>query len=245
LVIKEGRLEPVSEWKTYIKPPVEISPKITELTGITNEMVATAPTFSQIAQKFVNQIRGCDLMAYNGMTLDLPMLAEECDRAGVAFLKLNEFRLIDPYQVFCIEEPRTLSGALNFYCNEVLEDAHDALNDVKAMVKVFNAQMNHYEHIPKNEAEYFNYQNQRNDKIYADYSRKLHWVGHELHYTTWGKYKDLPVMTDESYIMWICNNNFPADTKRVLMDYVEKVQEAALQPQQETVDTDEMPFSNF
>ncbi len=208
-----------SEWKTYIKPPIAIPAESSAITGITDETVKDAPAFGEIASKLVKQLKGCDIMAYNGMQLDLPLLAEECDRAGVEFLKINEFRLIDPFVIFSIEEPRTLTAALKFYCQEEMVDAHDAMSDVKAMVKVFNGQLNRYEHIPSDLEEFNKYLNRGKEEKFADYARKLVWKEGDLYYTNWGKYKNQPVETDWSYVYWILNNSFPSDTKRVLMEY--------------------------
>jgi len=218
----DGEYKKVSEWKTYIKPPIPIPQDIIEITGITDEMVADAPTFEQIADKTVKALRGCDIMAYNGWKLDLPLLAEECDRCGIPFLKINEFTLIDPFTIFCIEEPRTLTAAVKFYTGEVLEDAHDAMNDVNGMVKVFNAQLKRYEHIPDTIEDFNKYQNRDKEENFADYARKLVWKDGVLHYTNWGKHKNEPVENNLSYVDWILFNNFPADTRQVLRDWLKE-----------------------
>ena len=41
VLVRDGQV--VDEFDTFVKPPKPITPKITELTGITNEMVADAP----------------------------------------------------------------------------------------------------------------------------------------------------------------------------------------------------------
>lgn len=223
----DGTYQAVSEWKTYIKPPIPIPAESSAITGITDETVKDAPAFGDIASKLVKQLKGCDIMAYNGMMLDLPILAEECDRAGVEFLKLNEFRLIDPFVIFSIEEPRTLTAALKFYCKEEIVDAHDALADVKAMVKVFNGQLQRYDHIPSDLEEFTKYLNRGKEDQFADYARKLVWKEGVLYYTNWGKCKNQPVQTDWTYAYWILNNSFPSDTKNVLLEYEKSMREQA------------------
>ena len=210
----ENGLVVVSEWKTYIDPPVDIPAFITELTGISNETVKGSPKFAQIAQAFVNKLRGCDLMTYNAMSLDLPMLAEECDRAGVQFLKLNEFRLIDPYQIFVKNEPRTLAGAHKFYCKSEMSDAHDAMGDVTAMIAVFNEQKSLYG-LSEDVDYWANESKANNPKDFADFSKCLYWVEGEL-YWAFGKHKDMPVDGTERHADWVLSKDFSASTKSVL-----------------------------
>lgn len=214
----ENGLDIISQWKTYIEPPVDIPPIITEITGITNETVKGAPTFASIAQAFVNKLRGCDLMTYNAMSLDLPLLAEECDRAGVEFLKLNEFRLIDPYQIFVKNEPRNLAGAVKFYCRREMDNAHDAMSDVNGMLDVFMSQKLLYGYA--NDVEVWaNESKPTTDKDYADFSRNLYWKDGEL-YWGFGKHKDTPVSNNEQYARWVLNNEFSASTKNVLRAWI-------------------------
>ena len=53
------------KWTTLIKPDQPISAKITELTGITNEMVADKPKISTVIPDFMKFIDGCILVAHN------------------------------------------------------------------------------------------------------------------------------------------------------------------------------------
>jgi len=210
----------ISQWQTYIEPPIDIPPIITEITGISNETVKGAPTFASIAQAFVNKLRGCDLMTYNAMSLDLPLLAEDCDRAGVQFLKLNEFRLVDPYQIFVKNEPRTLAGAVKFYCHDTLSDAHDAMNDVNAMIKVFSEQRSFYG-LSDDVAYWAAESKPATDKDYADFSRNLYWENDELYYG-FGKNKGSKVDDNLGYAQWVLNNEFSASTKTVLRAWMKR-----------------------
>ncbi len=70
-----------SEWSTLVNPGRPIPPYIETLTGITNEMVALAPTFAEIAPALKARLDGKLLVAHNA-------------RFDYGFLK-NEFRRID------------------------------------------------------------------------------------------------------------------------------------------------------
>lgn len=217
--ITETGLDTVSAWQTYIKPPVPIPSFITELTGITDAMVADAPTFASIARALVAKLKGCDIMAYKGTALDLPMLAEECSRAMVPFLAMDEVRLIDPYQIFCKNEPRTLSGAMMFYRGETIENAHDAMSDVTAMIAVFEAQIERYR-LGSDAGKWAVESKKDTEKDYADFSRMLYWNEKRQLFFGFGKHKDQPVSENEKYADWVLSNDFPANTKSVLAKYL-------------------------
>jgi DNA polymerase-3 subunit epsilon len=68
------------EWSTLVNPEKSIPPAIQSLTGITNEMVASAPRFCDIAAELARLLEGRLLIAHNA-------------RFDYAFLR-NEFRRI-------------------------------------------------------------------------------------------------------------------------------------------------------
>ena len=78
----------------YINPEKEIPHEVEELTGITNEDVANAPTFKEKAAELANKFKGCDFAGFNSNRFDIPLLAEEFLRAGVDF----DFSKMPPYR---------------------------------------------------------------------------------------------------------------------------------------------------
>ncbi len=74
----------VSEWSTLVDPECSIPPEIQGLTGITNAMVAGAPTFRQIADEITGRIAGCVFVAHNAR-FDYGFLKHEFGRLGRAF----------------------------------------------------------------------------------------------------------------------------------------------------------------
>jgi DNA polymerase III subunit epsilon len=66
----------------------------TAVHGISNEMVADQPKFSEIAQELCEWMDGCDLAGYNSNTFDVPMLCEEFGRCEIKWPN-NNARLID------------------------------------------------------------------------------------------------------------------------------------------------------
>ena len=55
----------VARWQTLVNPEKSIPAFIQQLTGITNEMVATAPTFAEVADQLAAYLEGAILVAHN------------------------------------------------------------------------------------------------------------------------------------------------------------------------------------
>ena len=68
-----------------VNPEMPIPPFVTDLTGISDDDVANAKTFKQIAAELEKTFKGCDFAGFNSNHFDIPMLAEEFLRAGVDF----------------------------------------------------------------------------------------------------------------------------------------------------------------
>lgn len=66
-----------SEYYKRINPTIPISTESSEITGITNEMVANEPTFEDLASEIAAFIGDADLGGYNSNKFDIPVLAEE------------------------------------------------------------------------------------------------------------------------------------------------------------------------
>ena len=136
--------EPI-EWTSLINPgAVLISEEAFAVHGISSAMVANKPTFEQRAAEIFAFIGDADLAGYNSDRYDIPMLMEELGRQGF-MLDLSKRRTIDVQKIFYKMEPRTLSAAYKLYCNKHIENAHDALADVRATVEVLKGQIKKYE----------------------------------------------------------------------------------------------------
>ena len=55
----------IAEWATLVDPEVPIPPAIQVLTGITDDMVRCAPTFSTVARDVEQMLSGCVFVAHN------------------------------------------------------------------------------------------------------------------------------------------------------------------------------------
>ena len=80
--VVEGEL--VEEWSTLVDPERSIPPDIQILTGITNEMVKGAPTFSDIRHEVLGRLEGHLFVAHNAR-FDYGFLKNEFARLETAF----------------------------------------------------------------------------------------------------------------------------------------------------------------
>ena len=79
VVIENGEI--VEEYSSFVNPLQPISPFIAELTGITDEMVESAPIFDEIAEKVKDLLEDAYFVAHN-VLFDLSFLNEELEQAG-------------------------------------------------------------------------------------------------------------------------------------------------------------------
>lgn len=113
-----------------------------EKTGLTDEFIReNGVELAVVWPEITAFIADCDLLTYNGNHFDIPMLYANLSRRGLDF-KFSGRRYYDSMTIERERRSLTLSNVYERYYNEPLEDAHDALNDVRATVRVFEAQRN-------------------------------------------------------------------------------------------------------
>ncbi|MBR6978677.1 MAG: 3'-5' exonuclease [Prevotella sp.] len=134
-----------------VNPEIPIPYEATAITGITNEMVADAPTFKSLASTLEKEFSGCDFAGFNSNHFDIPLLAEEFLRAGIDF-DFSRCRLIDIQTIFHKMEPRNLAAAFKFYCGKEMTaenvdcdgKPHQAKFDTVATYRVLQGQLDMY-----------------------------------------------------------------------------------------------------
>jgi DNA polymerase-3 subunit epsilon len=83
VVILEAGKAP-REWSTLVRPSRPIPPEIARMTGITNEMVRDAPSFSAVAPGLLALLDGAVMVAHNAR-FDHGFLKQAFAREGLAF----------------------------------------------------------------------------------------------------------------------------------------------------------------
>jgi DNA polymerase-3 subunit epsilon len=114
-------------------------------------------------------------------------------------------------------EPRNLTAAYKFYCKKDLENAHSAEADVLATFEVLDAQVGHYDELPKEIAGLSDFSFHSK---FADLAGMIHFDENDNEIFAFGKYKGQKVkevfQKDLGYYAWIQNADFPLYTKKVL-----------------------------
>src|SRR4029077_3866776 len=117
----------VTTWSSLVNPGQPIPPEATAIHGISDPMVASAPTFAQLVPTVVALLTGCDLAGFNVERFDRRLLVAEFRRAGVEDPTAGA-RVIDAYTIFIRHEPRSLDAALRFYGvqeGQAIRQAHE------------------------------------------------------------------------------------------------------------------------
>jgi len=203
-----------------VHPGIPISPSATAIHGITDDDVKDCPPFKHVASDVAAFLEGCDLSGYNLIHFDIPMLEEEFKRAGVT-LDLTACYVVDAQKIFHKKEPRDLTAALKFYCNEELENAHGAMPDTQAVLDVLEGQCEMYDDLPRTIPELADFCSPP-DESFVDREGKLCWDEKGNIAINFGqnKGKSLQALAkyNISYLEWILRKDFPRDMQDKIRD---------------------------
>lgn len=207
--------------RKLLNPEMPIPPSVSEIHGITDEMVQSAPTFKQVANEIKQFFDNCDLCGFNCNKFDVPILVEEFLRAGLDF-ELSGRKMIDVQKIFHTLEQRTLTAAYKFYCDKVLEGAHSAEVDVNATWEVLDAQIARYEQLGNTIESILAC---IGDDQIVDLARRFV-RENGIEKFNFGKHKGKPVLQvlkeEPQYYDWMMKGDFPRDTKNKLSEIYQK-----------------------
>ena len=126
--------EVVDEWQSLINPQRHIPQRITQLTGISNHMVADAPVFAEIAEDFAAFTEDAVFVAHN-VNFDYGFIKQEFERLGVRYRRPKQCTVrlmrkvkpgLDSYSL----------AALTKYFGISMEQHHRALSDARAAAEL-------------------------------------------------------------------------------------------------------------
>ena len=208
--------------RKLINPEMPIPKEASDIHGITNEMIASAPTFKQSANEIKMYIDNCDLGGYNSNRFDIPILMEEFLRSGLD-VDLSKRRMIDVQHIFYTMEPRTLSAAYKFFCEKELVNAHSAEADIAATIDVFMAQLQRYQNLGNSIDSILGVIGE--EKI-VDYARRFGFDDKGNEIFNFGKHKGRLVAdvlkAEPQYYDWMMRGDFPLHTKQKLTEILNR-----------------------
>lgn len=223
-----------------INPEISIPEYVSNINGITDEMVKDVPTFKKIAENINKFIDGCDFIGFNISNFDLKFLSEEFNRAGVEFTLLGR-KVVDIASVYHAMEPRDLAAAYSFYCGKNYTKQNSE-GITKMYLEIVNKMLEKYsgkeyvdrdgksQKIESTVESINNIFNKNKKQLDIEGNIVLNDAGRPIF--TKGKYKNQVVseslLKDNDYYEWIIDvSTFPADTKLIVKKIVEKAKAAA------------------
>jgi DNA polymerase-3 subunit epsilon len=142
----------VTEWSTLINPRIRIPDAIQRVTGITNEMVESAPYFEQVAKEIILRLQGKLFIAHN-VRFDYGFIRNEYARLAYTFksklmctVKLSRYlysdrdghsleKIIARHQIFVTDRHRAMEDARATYKFITIAEQEHGEEKVKAAVK--------------------------------------------------------------------------------------------------------------
>lgn len=217
-IYPDGKREELNE---LVNPQMNIPKEASDIHGITDEVVANKPTIGDLAEKLATFFSNSDLGGYNVKNFDIPLLMSEFNRIGLEF-NTEKVYIADAMAIFRLKEPRTLTAAYKKYCNKDLENAHDAMVDIKASLDVFEGQLAHYDDLP-NTLENIHELCFPADPNSYDAEGKLKFINGNIS-INFGKHRGKTLqdlaMSDSGYLEWIINGNFSEKVKKIVREHL-------------------------
>ncbi len=134
VIVENGEI--TESYDTFVNPARHISEKITQLTGITDEMVAGAPSQEQAVRAFFEFVDGRVLIAHNAHGFDIRFLTQAAQRYNIEF---------SPTYIDTLPLSQALYVGLRNYKLDTIGkhleippfNHHRACDDAKALAQIF------------------------------------------------------------------------------------------------------------
>ncbi|MGV3049938.1 bifunctional DnaQ family exonuclease/ATP-dependent helicase [Streptococcus hyovaginalis] len=133
VILQEDEI--IETYQTDVNPHEPLTDHITQLTGITDEQLALAPDFSQVARDIYHLISDCIFVAHN-VKFDANLLAEHLFFEGYE-LRTPRVDTVELAQVFFPTFEKYSLGEVTKALGIPLEEAHTAIADAQATAQLF------------------------------------------------------------------------------------------------------------
>ncbi len=206
-------LQDLAPYNVVVDPGVPIPSAATAIHGFAAKDVVGKPSFRELAGPVQHMLEGAVIIAYNGRRFDVPLLHNELVRAGCKGLPVDQ-PVIDPYEIFLEDSPRTLTGAMQHYIGAEHPGAHSAAADVDAMLEVLRIQMKNHP------ADELLAATTNATKRPLDHGNRFHLDAKGVARFSFGKYRDQAVGAYPAYLHWMLGADFPKDVKDLAANFL-------------------------
>lgn len=139
---------------TYINPEMTLDPKITEITGITDEMLKDKPTEDKVVDYILSYMNGCGLWSAYNQNFDLKKLEHMCKRTNREFVTKPSLDVLVMARDLI---PKSVTGnhklgtITKFLFPNDDSQFHNSLEDVRATARCFEVFVKEYISLPQEE----------------------------------------------------------------------------------------------
>lgn len=145
VIVENGKI--INSYQTDVNPHEDLSEHIKGLTGISDQQLANAPEFSQVAGTIFDMIQDCIFVAHN-VKFDANLLAEALFFEGFE-LRTPRVDTVELAQVFFPNLEKYNLTYLSTELDLALSDAHTAIADAMATANLLIVLQNKIKLIPK------------------------------------------------------------------------------------------------
>lgn len=135
--IKVRNSQIIDEYSTLIKPKKQLPYEITELTGITDEMLENAPSINEKLPEYLDFIGDDIILGHNVSSFDRHVISRYCSKLGLPLLNNDTLDTLHYAHCCNIDVPDHKLTTLTVFLGINHSDAHRALADCIANFHVY------------------------------------------------------------------------------------------------------------
>ncbi len=140
IVISDGK-KILDQYSSLVNPERPIPPFITNMTGISNKMVRSAPKFYEIAADIIRLFEGCIFVAHN-VRFDYSFIKEEFNQLGYTFSMQQLCTVRLSRKTYPQLTSHSLGNLIKHFSISV-KNRHRALDDAIATAELFHKMLTH------------------------------------------------------------------------------------------------------
>lgn len=200
------------EYRTLVNPGIPIPERVSKIHGIRDHDIKDAPTWAKLGPNVAKGFSNCDYAGKN-VRFDLQMIADEMRRIKQPW-GYADAKIICCDRLEHLGEPRDLTSLYKRRCGKDLDDAHQALADVRATGELLVAQLQLFDKLPRDLS-------MLHELMWGDWidsEGKVRWRDDEP-VLTFGKHRGESLRTvPRDYLTWVANAPFPEDVQKIALE---------------------------